>query len=61
MNWKPLRKIIASALSGLTTTGVITGLDSVGVTVDQGWAALIVAAATVLAGYLVPEREQRRG
>lgn len=50
----PIRKILASFLSGATTTGVIAILDGVHVHVDQSWAAVIVLALTTAAGYLVP-------
>jgi hypothetical protein len=52
--WKPIRKIVAALLSGLTTTGVMAVLDGVGVHVDQTLAGAIVTLAAVAAGYLVP-------
>lgn len=54
--WRPLRKIGASALSGLTTAGVVAYGDTLGWDVSQGWVALIVAAASVAAGYLTPDK-----
>lgn len=59
-NWRPLRKIGAGALSGLTATGVVAYGDTLGWDISQGWAGLLAAAATVLAGYLVPERTAAR-
>lgn len=56
MNWKPVRKVVAAFLSGLTTTGVVAFLAEVGVTLPPGVASLIVTGAAAVAGYLVPER-----
>lgn len=56
MKWKPIKKQVAALLSGLTTTGVVTWADGLGWDVSQGWAALIVSGATVLAGYLTPDK-----
>lgn len=56
MKWKPIKKVIASTLSGLTASGVIAYGDTLGWDVSQGWAALIVAAASVAAGYLTPDK-----
>jgi hypothetical protein len=57
ISWKPLRKIVAAALSGVTATGVVTFLAETGVDVPASVGALVTAAAAVVAGYLVPERQ----
>lgn len=54
LTWTPIRKIVAAALSGLTTTGVMALLDGVGVHIDQALAGGIVGLAAVAVGYLVP-------
>jgi hypothetical protein len=48
----PIRKIVASALSGLTATGLVGLLDGVGYHLDQTLAGAIVAVLAVAAGYL---------
>lgn len=56
-SWKPLRKIVAVGLSGLTTTGVIAFMAESGVQISETTAAVIVWLATLAAGYLVPEKQ----
>lgn len=61
MNWKPLRKIVAAGLSGLTATGVIEFFgDATAWDPTSGVTSLIVTAASALAGYLTPEHKSRR-
>lgn len=57
VNWKPIRKIVAAALSGITATGAVTFLAESGVAVPSGVGALVAAVAAVAAGYLVPEKD----
>lgn len=54
VGWKPIRKIMAAGLSGLTTTAVVGAADAIGWHVDQTLAGAIVGLAAILAGYLVP-------
>jgi hypothetical protein len=58
ISWRPLRKIVAAALSGVTATGVVAFLAESGVDVPASVGALVTAAAAVVAGYLVPEPER---
>lgn len=57
VSWRPLRKIVAAGLSGLTTAGVVAFLAESGVEVGEATASVIVWLATVAAGYLTPERK----
>lgn len=54
VNWKPVRKIIAAALGGATSTGVIAIADWLGLEVNASLAALVAALCATLAGYLMP-------
>lgn len=57
INWRPIRKIVAAALSGITATGVVTFLAESGVAeLPLSVGALVASGAAVLAGYLVPEK-----
>lgn len=58
MSWKPLRKVLAGLLGGLTTTGVMQFLADSGVEVGQGAANLVVVAAGFVASWIVPEKPQ---
>ena len=60
ISWKPFRKIVAAALSGVSATGVVAFLTESGVTdVPTGIGALIATAAAVIAGYVVPEKRTK--
>lgn len=60
ISWKPLRKIVAAGLSGVSAAGVVAFLAESGVThVPTGIGALIATAAAVVAGYLVPEKRTK--
>lgn len=60
LNWKPLRKIVAAGLSGVTASGVVTFLSESNIAeVPVGVGTFIAAGAAVAAGYLIPERRTR--
>lgn len=54
VNWKPIRKITASFLSGVTVTGLVALADGLGWHLDQTVAGAVVGGIAILTGYLVP-------
>lgn len=55
INYAPIRKVVAGALSSVSSVGVLTFLAASGVTLPEVWGGLIVAAAGTIAAYVWPD------
>lgn len=54
-NWKDIaRKVLAMAIAGVTTSGVIWFFGTIGIEIPQGYSALITTVIGVLSGYITP-------
>ncbi len=57
-NWKPSRKISATAVGGAIGTLLVIFLPKFGVAISSNEAGLLVASLSTLVGYLIPDKSK---